>query len=215
MKIVYFDIDQTLLRANKEAYEEIRKSALEKLGLPYEGLEEGVKFVKAVSEKYNIDMNKVQQVYNNAAKEFFETNEISNYIDIYEGVVEMLEKLYDSNGIKLGIISNGDPDVQRKKIKALKIFFDKNLVIISGDVGVRKPDEEIYEIAKSRANAENIFFVDDDAKNMEGAKNAGFVGILSKWFFHDGYEKKQTIEQKNGVYIARKPIEVIEIIRGI
>ncbi len=228
MKIVYFDIDQTLLRANEKTYEEIRTSALEKLGLPYESLEKGKKFVKTISKNYNMDEEDVQEDYNNAAKEFFENNDISNYINVYDGVVEMLEQLYDSNEIKIGIISNGDSDVQRKKIKALENFFDENLVIISEDVDARKPDEKIYEIAKTNTNvdANNIFFVDDDAKNVEGAKKVGFVGILSKWsesannesdrkngYVDNNYEKYDTFEE-NGIYIALKPIDVVKIINN-
>ncbi len=217
MKIVYFDIDQTLLRANEKAYEEIRKNALVKLRRPYGSLKEGVKFVKAISEKYRIDMNEVQEAYNNAAKEFFEKNEIKNFIDVYAGVSEMLSELYKSDEIKLGIISNGDSGVQRKKIESLEKFFDENLVIISGDVGTRKPEEKIYEIAKERAGAGNIFFVDDDAKNVEGAKDAGFVGILSKWSedADGGHSDEYKIEQKNGIYIARKPSDVVKIINDI
>ena len=47
--------------------------------------------------------------------------------------------------------------------------------IISGDVGVRKPDEKIYQIAldKVNATARDSVFIDDRKKNLRPAKNLG------------------------------------------
>ena len=47
--------------------------------------------------------------------------------------------------------------------------------VISGDVGVRKPSDEIYKIllSKADANPEDCVFVDDRDKNLIPAQNLG------------------------------------------
>lgn len=53
-------------------------------------------------------------------------------------------------------------------------------VIISGDVGFRKPNKEIYEILLSKisAPASNCIFVDDNSKILLPAKEIGMKTIL-------------------------------------
>jgi len=57
-------------------------------------------------------------------------------------------------------------------------MFDE--VIISGEVGMRKPDAEIYhhtlELLKVKPN-ESVF-VDDLAHNIKGAAELGMIGVL-------------------------------------
>ena len=48
--------------------------------------------------------------------------------------------------------------------------------VISGDVGVRKPDAAIYRelISQTGVPAENMVFVDDRPKNLDAAAELGF-----------------------------------------
>ncbi|MBC7403938.1 MAG: HAD-IA family hydrolase, partial [Microbacteriaceae bacterium] len=47
--------------------------------------------------------------------------------------------------------------------------------LVSCQLGVRKPDARIFELALARygARAEDTFFVDDSADNLEGARARG------------------------------------------
>lgn len=47
--------------------------------------------------------------------------------------------------------------------------------VISGDVGLRKPDETIYELAMEQANAcaNQCLFIDDRESNLIPAKKLG------------------------------------------
>ncbi len=58
-------------------------------------------------------------------------------------------------------------------------------VIISGEVGMRKPEERIYRLAAEAVElpASQCVFVDDMQVNIAGAVDAGMVGVL-----HRGYE---------------------------
>lgn len=56
-------------------------------------------------------------------------------------------------------------------------------VLVSSDLGVRKPDPEIYRRALERFGAEagNTFFTDDSAGNVAGAAAAGIHGYQIGW----------------------------------
>ena len=54
-----------------------------------------------------------------------------------------------------------------------------NGAVYSFDVGVRKPEKEIYEIAMQRANTkpQECLFIDDLLENIQAAKQIGIEGI--------------------------------------
>ena len=59
----------------------------------------------------------------------------------------------------------------------LKYFED---LIISGQVGVAKPDAAIFDMARDRIQVEpkTTLFIDDGQKNVDAAIAAGFQAIL-------------------------------------
>ena len=79
-------------------------------------------------------------------------------------------------GVRTGLLSNSwGLDYSRED---WAVLFDA--VVISGEVGLRKPDPAIYALAAERiglAPAE-IVFVDDLSPNVRGAVAAGMVGVL-------------------------------------
>ena len=52
-------------------------------------------------------------------------------------------------------------------------------MVISGDEGIVKPQREIYDLLRSRIGlpAEELCFVDDVEKNVNGARVAGWNAI--------------------------------------
>ena len=95
------------------------------------------------------------------------------------GITELLSHAKDS-GISVWCLSNDVgrwSDKLRKKLDIEK-FLDGS--IISGDVGIRKPDKEIYEILihSIGCNVENILFVDDREKNVIASREVGIETIL-------------------------------------
>ena len=81
------------------------------------------------------------------------------------------------NGVKTALVSNswGGADYPRHIFGEL---FDA--VIVSGEVGLRKPDRDIYLLAAKRLSTEpeRCVFVDDFRINVEGANAVGMHGIL-------------------------------------
>jgi putative hydrolase of the HAD superfamily len=60
----------------------------------------------------------------------------------------------------------------------LRAHFD--VLVVSGEVGLRKPDPAIYELAAARLALppQRIVFVDDLERNVEAARACGMVGIV-------------------------------------
>ena len=82
-------------------------------------------------------------------------------------------------GVRTGLLSNswGGRDYP---LDELRQIFDT--LVISGEVGMRKPQPEIYLLAAERAGArpEDCVFVDDFSVNVEAAEAVGMKSIVHK-----------------------------------
>lgn len=84
-----------------------------------------------------------------------------------------------SRNYRVALLSNQNSavaDFLSKKYGLDRLFHAQ---IISGKVGVKKPDRRIYEHALSVMGVKphNAYFVDDHAENVEGAKKLGMNAI--------------------------------------
>ena len=97
------------------------------------------------------------------------------------GIIELLSLTKD-NGISLWCLSNDVGRWSEKLRHNLEIEGYLAGSIISGDVGVRKPDRKIYEILVESSEYEiaELFFVDDREKNVIAAQEFGIDSILFK-----------------------------------
>ncbi|WP_244956231.1 HAD family hydrolase [Rhizobium changzhiense] len=69
-------------------------------------------------------------------------------------------------GVLVGVVSNGEGNVQRPKIAAAGLNEGLDLVVISGDIGLRKPEREIFELAVGRLHlpVDSCLFVGDNPR---------------------------------------------------
>ena len=98
---------------------------------------------------------------------------------LFDDALELLTAAKKAH-VPLALITNGASDTQRDKIRALCIegWFDS--IVISGEVGVAKPDPRIFELALDRlaAKKEATWHVGDSlASDVAGAKAAGLTSI--------------------------------------
>jgi epoxide hydrolase-like predicted phosphatase len=93
-------------------------------------------------------------------------------------MIKIPHKLQE-NGLKIGIISNTIAP-HAEVIKNSQSFEGFDEFILSNEVGFRKPEKEIYELAAKRLGVkpEEAFFVDDLPVNVSGANAVGIHGIL-------------------------------------
>ncbi len=93
---------------------------------------------------------------------------------------EVLDEL--SGRFQLGIITNGIPAEQREKLRrsGLLQYFDDRHIVISGEVGMKKPDPAIFRLAAERMGVpcEECAFVGDlFGRDILGAHRAGMTPV--------------------------------------
>lgn len=104
---------------------------------------------------------------------------------LFDDVQELFSSLTRS-GIRLALVTNGARDTQRGKLRALDIEDWFDAIIISGEVGIAKPDARIFHLAMDRLGVEpgSIWHIGDSiTTDVGGAKAAG---IHSVWLNRRG-----------------------------
>jgi putative hydrolase of the HAD superfamily len=93
-------------------------------------------------------------------------------------MVEAVRRAHDA-GVKTAVISNSWGDVTYDTVE-LDGLFDE--VVISGEVGLHKPDPAIFELTCERIGVEpaECVFVDDLRENCAAAEELGMAAILHR-----------------------------------
>jgi FMN phosphatase YigB (HAD superfamily) len=104
---------------------------------------------------------------------------------LFQDVPSLLLQL-KTKGFQLGIITNGPTEYQLNKIKSLGLtaFFPRDLLFISDEVGVAKPNPAIFHYTAQKVNksCEDLLYIGDTWENDVVAPiNAGWQSI---WFNH-------------------------------
>lgn len=103
-----------------------------------------------------------------------------NNFFIYDSIMK-LEKKLEKKKIKTAVLSNTIvPHVEIIGRKEKYREFD--VVILSCEVGLKKPDPEIYLLAinKLGVKPEECIFIDDKKENLKPAKEMGIKTVLAK-----------------------------------
>jgi epoxide hydrolase-like predicted phosphatase len=101
-------------------------------------------------------------------------------LSIYEDSMTSLVTRARAAGIRTALLSNSwGNDYDRSDWHEM---FDA--VVISGEVGMRKPEREIFDLALVRIGlpAGECVFIDDVPQNVVAAAEAGLVGIVHRTF---------------------------------
>ena len=107
---------------------------------------------------------------------------------------ELLEiiKSLRKNNYKVALLSNNSSKLRGWLIKdEISDLFDE--IIISAEVGHQKPSPEIFEILFNKLDVESdeVAFVDDTEKSLEGAEKIGYSPIL----FTENQKLKEDLEK--------------------
>jgi putative hydrolase of the HAD superfamily len=95
-------------------------------------------------------------------------------------------ELFRSRGIKLALITNGNAETQRNKIRRFNLSGLFDCVLIEGEVGVGKPEPGIYLLAleKLGVSAEEAWMIGDNFEWEIAAPQR--LGIKGVWIDHHG-----------------------------
>ena len=96
------------------------------------------------------------------------------------GAIELLERIKQA-GLPIGILSNGFMEVQHRKIASAGLTGMIDMVVLSDDIGVNKPDVRIYRHAMKVSGKEyperHIMIGDNPDTDIAGAIAAGWKAI--------------------------------------
>ena len=84
------------------------------------------------------------------------------------------------NTYQLALVTNGVPDLQREKIQSTRLARYFDAILISGEVGIGKPDSGIFLHALevlAALPAESVMVGDSLTRDILGAQRAGIKGI--------------------------------------
>ncbi|MGN0467536.1 MAG: HAD family hydrolase [Acutalibacteraceae bacterium] len=185
VKGVFFDFDDTL-QSRKGAYrlycEDFlkkyfpnisREERLRKLDEMEEYVDGGYKdrevYFPEMIELWNWqDHPPLQELYDSFNFDF------GKHVVMLPGAVDVLKEI-KKRGYILGAITNGVSSLQNIKLDTAGIRDLFDVVVVSGDIGIYKPDRRIFDEAVRRAGIENeeaLFVGDHPINDIEGALGA-------------------------------------------
>lgn len=97
---------------------------------------------------------------------------------LFDDVMDALASL--RAGVAFGLITNGAADTQRDKLRILGIEHYFGAIVISGEVGIAKPDAAVFQIAldKLRVEPGDAWHVGDSpGTDIAGAKAADMTAV--------------------------------------
>ncbi|NTF41848.1 HAD family hydrolase [Rhizobium rhizogenes] len=190
IEAVMFDLDETLIdrRAALKAFlpdqferfrdqlQGVTLQAFEAtfLALEKEGLVDKQKLYPRLAADLDIDSHCGARLLSD-----FQTH-YPHFAKLSIGALETLVALR-VRGLKTAIISNGHTEVQSAKIEITGLRNNVDLVVISEDVGLRKPDPRIFQLTAERLGvtpARCIFVGDNPEADVIGAQASGMTGIF-------------------------------------
>lgn len=112
----------------------------------------------------------------------------------------------------LGVITNGPSDKQWNKVQRLGLeqFMDRRNIIISGDVGIDKPDPAIFRLAEQRAGAspKDLLYIGDSLAN--DIIPAAACGWHTLWY--NSTRVPVPADLPAGTVIAETPAEIEDLL---
>lgn len=137
-------------------------------------------------------------------------NEMAKVSKPLPNVMTMLNALHGK--AKMAIITNGFHSLQDKRLKNTETLHFFEFVTCSQDVGVAKPDPQIFEACFAKMGAvekSKVLMVGDTlASDIVGGQN---VGVDTCWFNHTGQANSGNIRP---TYEITNILSLIDIVQG-
>ncbi len=111
---------------------------------------------------------------------------LADHGDLYIGARELLDDLHGR--VRMGMVTNGIGATQRGRIHRLELGHYFETVTISGELGISKPDPQIFAHTLAAMEvvdqSEVVMIGDNLASDIAGAASAGIDSI---WFNQNGH----------------------------
>ena len=224
--MIFFDIDGTLVDHEKAQY--IAAAAFQKKHAArfpeptetflarWHALAEKhfERYVKGLTTEEGKRRDRLRELFGEQDMPDAQADEIFGYFmrgyeenwEAYPDVMDCLRRL---RGRPLGVITNGGAEQQRDKLRRVKINQYFSVVVISGVVGVAKPDAGIFSLAAERAGVEPkgcVYVGDRRETDAVAAQRAGFRGI---WL-----DRKEESSDERDVPVLRSLRDLPDLLIG-
>ncbi len=97
-------------------------------------------------------------------------------VPTHDANLDLARALHNA-GHTIAVLSNAGPDLRRvmRDVHAIDVEWDD--IVVSGEVGLAKPDQRIYRLTTERLGIapRNVFFIDDIKANVAAAEEAGWT----------------------------------------
>ncbi|MGU8040532.1 HAD family hydrolase [Streptococcus suis] len=202
MKALIFDVDDTLydqiqpFERALERHIEVAREQIEPLYLSFRRYADEVFEATAIG-KMSMKDSHIYRMKHALADFGYQVSEatalaIQIDYDYFQGQIELspvfpeIFSWCQAQGIVMGIITNGPYRHQLRKIRTMGLvnWFELEHVLISGQVGITKPNPAIFQLMEERLgmSGEDICYLGDSFENdVVGAKAANWKAI---WFNH-------------------------------
>ncbi|MBD8067357.1 HAD family hydrolase [Bacillus sp. PS06] len=192
-KAILFDLDDTLLNRDEavdklfliifdKCYEDLSlstKSEMLKRFKEFDKRDYGFGDKTNVLESFFVEFPPKLRIPHNDIQDFW-NHHFPRCFSVNQNTINMINTI--KMHAKVAIITNGSTQRQKAKIMNTHLNDRFDLIIISEEVGMSKPDKRIFELALNQLNVkpEDALFVGDDLeKDIAGCQNANIKGI---WF---------------------------------
>ena len=123
-------------------------------------------------------------------------------IELFDDAVDTIRGLR-ARGLKIGILTNGPSELQRRKLRLIGIEHEVDAVAVSEEIGVSKPDPEAYARAVAMLGLEpaEVAMVGDHVVNdVAGALAAGLAAAV--------WVERRPGELPDGAHLAQELADV-------
>lgn len=106
------------------------------------------------------------------------------------GALELVGRVHAS-GLPIGVLTNGPADIQRLKLEQLGASECFAATVVSGEVGLGKPDPAVFRVVSDAlgvAPADAVMIGDSWNRDVEGAES---VGMRSIWISNGRTVRRQ------------------------
>ncbi|NQI84705.1 HAD family hydrolase [Streptococcus suis] len=202
MKALIFDVDDTLydqiqpFERALERHIEVAREQIEPLYLSFRRYADEV-FEATATGKMSLKDSHIYRMKHALADFEYQVSDatalaIQIDYDYFQGQIELspvfpeIFSWCQAQGVAMGIITNGPYRHQLRKIRTMGLvnWFELEHVLISGQVGITKPNPAIFQLMEERLgmSGEDICYLGDSFENdVVGAKAANWKAI---WFNH-------------------------------
>ena len=145
--------------------------------------------IPAIKEKLFLpaDLGKVSydELISNIAEEFgVEKQSVlddwNSFVKLNEELVSLIEKIRETATVAL--LSNASKGFVESLFEKYNLTHLFDEMVISSNIGMAKPDKEIYKYCVSRFDCQfdEIYMIDDNAVNLDGLETIGITPVLFK-----------------------------------